>query len=223
MKTTPLRSDGSTISSLDQRSITMLWMMIGMLLVATALSLTAQPALSSAGGLVGHWNFDEGSGPVAADSSGFGNDGQLADGTEWYHDLSQTPPHPFGLRFDGMNDHVNVGNSPSLNPSDEITLAAWVAPYDLSASGEIIAKSNGTDPQYYLRVQAGGKIRFGIGATVLNGNSTLSPFQWHLVAGTYDGATMKIYVDGVLDMVMSKNGPMHDNGVDVSIGCRRFP
>ena len=149
MKTTPLRSDGSTISSLDQRSITMLWMMIGMLLVATGLSLTAQPAPSSvAGGLVGHWNFDEGSGLVAADSSGFGNNGQLADGTAWW--LNQDPAHPVALFFDGVNNHVNVGNSPSLNPSDQITLVAWVAPYDLSASGEIIAKSNGTDPQYGL-------------------------------------------------------------------------
>ena len=214
MKTTPSRIVGSKLSLLGQSTTRMLWTMIGMLVVATALSLTAQT-----GGLVGHWNFNEGSGPVAADSSGNGNDGQLADGTGWLQNHARPP---FVLFFDGVNDHVNVANSPSLNPSDEITLAAWIAPYDVSASGEIIAKSNGTDPQYYLRVQAGGKIRFGIGATVLNGNSTLSPFQWHLVAGTYDGATMKIYVDGVLDTVMSKNGPMHDNGVDVWIGCRRF-
>jgi len=121
--------------------------MIGMLVVATALSLTAQTALTSAGGLVGHWNFDEGSGLVAADSSGYGNDGRLADGTVWLQDQARPP---FVLFFDGLNNHVNVGNSPSLNPSDQITLVAWVAPYDLSASGEIIAKSNGTDPQYGL-------------------------------------------------------------------------
>jgi hypothetical protein len=33
---------------------------------------------------------------------------------------------------------------------------------------------------------------------------------------------MKIYVDGALDAMMSKNGQMHDNGVDVWIGCRHF-
>ena len=220
MKTTSLRIISSTPNSFGQRSNTMLVTLLGMLLVATALSLSAQPASSSAaGGLVGHWNFDEGSGSVTADSSGFGNDGQLAEGTTWWQSPSLAR---VALFFDGANDHVKVRNSPSLNPSDEITLAAWIAPYDLSGSGEIIAKSNGTDPQYYLRVQAGGKIRFGIGGTVLNGNTTLSPSQWHHVAGTYDGSTMKIYVDGGVDAVMNKNGPMHDNGVDVWIGCRRF-
>jgi hypothetical protein len=158
---------------------------------------------------------------VAADSSGFGNDGQLMDGPSWW-ELNRYPPQG-ALFFDGVHNHVNVGNSPSLNPSDEITLAARIAPYDLSVSGEIIAKNNGTDPQYYLRVQAGGRIRFGIGATVLNGNTTLSPSRnFQLVAGTYDGSTMKIYVDGVLDAVMNKNGPMHDNDIDVWIGSRHF-
>ena len=56
---------------------------------------TAIVALSSAGGLVGHWNFDEGSGPVAADSSGYGNQGQLLDGPQW----QTTQQRPVALLF----------------------------------------------------------------------------------------------------------------------------
>ena len=33
--------------------------------------------------LVGYWNFDEGSGEIAKDRSGNGNDGTLENGTEW--------------------------------------------------------------------------------------------------------------------------------------------
>jgi hypothetical protein len=102
MKTTSLRILGSTLSWFAQRTNTMLWTMLGMLLVGTALSLNAQPTLS---GLVGHWNFDEGSGLVTADSSGYGNAGRLADGTVWLQNQARPP---FVLFFDGVNDHVNV-------------------------------------------------------------------------------------------------------------------
>ncbi|MBI3416211.1 MAG: hypothetical protein HY043_13025, partial [Verrucomicrobia bacterium] len=218
MKTILLGIVGSALNLWAQRSTRMLRARIGMLVVATGLPLTPQPAFSSVGGLVGYWKFDEWVGPVAMDASGCGNHGLLQGNAQW----QSTRQHPVALLFDGVNASVNVGNATSLNPTDQITLAAWIAPYDLRASGEIIAKSNGTDPQYELRVQAGGKIRFGISGEVLDGNLTLSLANWHLVAGTYDGSTMKIYVDGVLDAFMSKSGPMHDNGVEVLIGSRAF-
>jgi len=67
-----------------------------------------------------------------------------------------------------------------------------------AASGEIIGKENIINNQYYLRLQVGGKIRFSVAGTLLNGTTTLSPNTWYLATGTYDGATMKVYVNGVL-------------------------
>jgi hypothetical protein len=50
-------------------------------------------------GLVGWWKFDEGSGTVAYDSSGNGNDGNLTNGPTW-----TTGKIGGALSFDGVND-----------------------------------------------------------------------------------------------------------------------
>ena len=54
-------------------------------------------------GLVGWWKFDEGSGTVAYDSSGNGNDGNLTNGPTW------TAGKIGGaLSFDGVNDYLKL-------------------------------------------------------------------------------------------------------------------
>ena len=55
------------------------------------------------GGLVGWWKFDEGSGSVAYDSSGNGNDGNLMNGPTWTAGKIRG-----ALSFDGMNDYVLI-------------------------------------------------------------------------------------------------------------------
>src|SRR5690349_16688012 len=68
--------------------------------------------------VVGYWKLDDGTGTVAADSSGQGNNGTLVNGPTW------TAGKVGGaLQFDGVNDVVDVPNSPSLNISGGITLA----------------------------------------------------------------------------------------------------
>jgi hypothetical protein len=68
-------------------------------------------------GLVGWWKFDEGSGTVAYDSSGNGNDGNLTNGPTW-----ETGKINGAISFDGLNDYVNLpvksypfGNSASVS------------------------------------------------------------------------------------------------------------
>ena len=53
-------------------------------------------------GLVGWWKFDEGSGTIAADSSGNGMDGTLVSDPAWRQDGSPVPI-----------DHKDGGNGPS--------------------------------------------------------------------------------------------------------------
>ena len=45
--------------------------------------LVVSSTAGAASGLVGWWRFDEGSGAVAGDSSGLGNDGTVKGGTQW--------------------------------------------------------------------------------------------------------------------------------------------
>ncbi len=72
--------------------------------------------------LVAWWKFDEGSGIVAADSSGFGYDGKLngMDDSDWVDGIMGK-----ALEFDGVNDYVTVP-SPDLVGTNTLTLTAWI-------------------------------------------------------------------------------------------------
>ena len=60
-------------------------------------------ASTASADLVGHWKLDDGSGTVAADSSGNGHNGTLQGNPQWIEGL-------FGmaLEFDGSPDRVDV-------------------------------------------------------------------------------------------------------------------
>ncbi|MBI3231684.1 MAG: fibronectin type III domain-containing protein [Candidatus Doudnabacteria bacterium] len=187
------------------------------------LFLRTQPA-SSAPNLVAEYHFDETSGTTTADSSGNGNNGTLVNGPVW------TTNGKIGsaLVFDGVNDYVDAGNSPSLNPANQITIAAWAKPSSIAQSQFIVAKDNvpaGT-LQYFLRFQGSSGVRFAIRTSVDNYFTVSTPTAiatntWYHVVGVYDGSTMKVYVNGTLLGSTNVSGLMANNGVNVRIGRRQ--
>ena len=79
--------------------------------------------------------FDEGTGTVAADKSGNGNNGPLK-GAQWVQLAKGC-----ALNFDGTASLVEVRNSPSLCMGDStFTVEMWVKPADLSKSQVFISK-----------------------------------------------------------------------------------
>jgi hypothetical protein len=86
-------------------------------------------------GLVGAYGFDEGSGTSAADSSGSGPAGELADGAKWTNDGR----YGSGLEFDS-NGWVSVPDRDSLDVTTGMTLEAWVDPTELGAWRTVITK-----------------------------------------------------------------------------------
>jgi len=77
-------------------------------------------AADPAGSLVGQWRFDEGSGTTAYDSSGRSPDGTI-NGATWVEGLSGK-----ALRFDGVDDYVEIPDVPQLNGVTEATFCYWV-------------------------------------------------------------------------------------------------
>jgi len=69
--------------------------------------------------LVGRWRFDEGSGTIAYDSSGQGNDGTLVGGATWV-----TGRFGGGLELDGTSGYVSVPDFELT--TDSITFAIWL-------------------------------------------------------------------------------------------------
>lgn len=114
------------------------------------------------------------------------------------------------LEFDG-NDRVTLPNSESLNPS-EITVECRVnfarLAIDWPNSGvrcqELIGKgADETSGSYHLRQNRGGpNLQFQIGEVGHGWNvEALAPLEistWYHVAGTYDGTTIRVYLDGDL-------------------------
>jgi hypothetical protein len=173
-------------------------------LIATVSLFASAPA--AAAPLVGEWKFDEGGGQVAADSSPSGLSARLgtAAGPDdadpaWVPGLSGS-----ALRFDG-GDAVVVPDSPALEPA-RISVEAWVrregtpGHYAYVLSKGSVGCVTGS---YGLYTGAGGGMAFyvSVGSSSYVLSPAAAPGQvwdgaWHQVVGSYDGQSVRLYVDG---------------------------
>lgn len=109
------------------------------------------------------------------------------------------------LGLDGNNDFADCGNHSSLDiTGTSITLEAWVYSTSFTTNvwqGNVVNKSGNGDFGYMLRVGNNGQVNFNIGNGAWNEinspTGTVALNTWHHIAGTYDGTTMRLYVDGV--------------------------
>jgi endo-beta-N-acetylglucosaminidase D len=113
----------------------------------------------------------------------------------------------FALQFDGVDDFLNCGNGSSLQISgNKITLEAILNVNEFKSqpfAGSVIVKDQESNSSgYMIRCGGNGIINFNIGNGSWHEISTpvnsVQLNQWHHVAATYDGASMKIYIDGEL-------------------------
>jgi hypothetical protein len=163
------------------------------------------------------WHFDEGSGSIAYDETTNDYDGTITN-AQW------TIEGQFGnaLVFDGDGDYVctemvNLG----LDKTTELTLEAWIMP-EVNSIDQIIVIQNGP---FVLRMTPEGKLLAGVytikeyGTCKWNwvtGDTVVSPNEWHHVAMTYDGAELKVYLDGNIDGSVAAEGGLHTLwGVDL--------
>ena len=90
--------------------------------------------------LVAHWQLDEGAGFVAQDSSpSESSDGQLMNGPTWVVDGIIGG----GLRFDGIDDYIDVGDPPILRLTSSMTLAVWMYAERLQQANTLITRNAG--------------------------------------------------------------------------------
>jgi hypothetical protein len=152
-------------------------------------------------GPVAAWDFDAGQGEVLRDRVG------SAHGT--IHGASWVPVGTgYALRFDGVDDWVEFGNPAALSPATAMTLEAWVLPEKIPGAGEpgIVGKAYGN---FVLTYYTDGKCWWYTGQSGTNTKAAVAPGAWHHVVGTYDGATLTLYVDGELaDRQPAKTGPI---------------
>lgn len=176
--------------------------------------------------MAGYWRFDEETGNMAYDFSGSNNDGTLKPlGSEptWVDGKSGK-----ALSFDGNNDYVSVNDSVSLNITGQISIEAWIKPPTTINSANSNMRVVDKQHAYYLLFDypsANGKLKLvlRIGGSFVNVPSTTNNWnagQWYHIVGTYDGSTMKIYVNGALENSKPQTGNIEATNYKLFFGTR---
>ncbi len=110
-----------------------------------------------------------------------------------------------GGSFNGSNSYIPLASPIVLNNA---TYATWVK---TTAGGQINAAylpnvSGGNSyVELALAVDQAGKVQFLEGypfvghGTIINSNTSVNDGNWHLIVGTREGGTYKVYVDGNLE------------------------
>lgn len=153
-------------------------------------------------GLLGYWNFDESDGLVAKDASGNGHDGALKNSPERVKGVIGK-----AVRFDGHDDHIDLGNPPELDFTGPITMAAWIRPEGLGGKANdimsILAHGPTLAPRkadVFLRLKLH-KYEAGSWTGPENTVSFEAPEEdlerWVHIAGVYDGQAWRLYRNGV--------------------------
>jgi hypothetical protein len=170
--------------------------------------------------LVAWWRLDEGSGMMAFDSSGNGNDARFEGAPEWVEDGK------FGkaLKFNGSSDYLAAPDSESLDINgDQLSIAAWVNGEDWPAANHIVRKiaDTGTSAIYMIRVQPDTVrvyLSTSAGETIVQGTTVLPTNEWVHLALTYDGTEARIYVNGQLDVSSNVSGEVSESNNELRIG-----
>lgn len=119
------------------------------------------------------------------------------------------------IKFNGSSQYVDCG---IINLSGSaITLQGWVKVSAFKSASPYISSLIGTEqPGSTALVRFGDAtvaankvqfvLKFGSTFSKLASNSTLNTNTWYHIAATYDGSSMKIYINGILDASMSVSG-----------------
>jgi hypothetical protein len=174
--------------------------------VATATTVTV--TVNNVAGLVGAWGFEEGSGTTTADASGHGLTGTLTNAT-W----STAGKYGNALSFNGTNAMVTIADNALLHLTGAMTLEAWVRPTSLSAWRTILLKEAGTDESYAIygnddTNRPGGWAFVNGTYYSARGTAKLTNTTWTYLATTYDGTTLRMYVNGTLKASTAVSGNM---------------
>ena len=164
---------------------------------------------NSTTGLVLYNKFEDGPGQNTTTSE-VGPNGLLYNlnaTTDWISGSSLECCYPIGsaLKFDGLNDRVDLGNSmnATFDSLNVITLEAWVNPSTLNQNGTIIGNFTSSNQMQFLLRRTGNQFSFLVkeGATVKTVNSGAASATlnvWQHVAGVWNGNNIRIYIDGKL-------------------------
>ncbi len=176
--------------------------------------------------LVGSYSFDEGTGTRITDASGRNNHGTLINPRI---DTWNTGHSGGGLFLPGIPGtdatYVDLGNPSDFQLTNKFTFAAWVYSTAPDNDAPILAKEDlGFGTSYWFGVFYNG---FGTLCDVdgwwgwdLERRNVPVPVwnQWNHLAATWDGITLRQYLNGVLVDSVPFSGPIANTASNLTIG-----
>jgi hypothetical protein len=182
--------------------------------------LSSLSAKSISDGLIGYWPFNGNANDESGNSDGVVNGPTLT--TDRFGSANSA------YNFDGINDFIRVLDNSTLRP-EKISLVAWVK--TSSRLGIILGKTNfanANNEQYALSLdsrKAPLEVLFGIkqNSNCLPSSgwrnsgtiNSISDNKWHFIVGTFDGTSLKLYIDGAL---VNTNNSLPTNKIDGCVG-----
>src|SRR5581483_1743283 len=178
--------------------------------------------------LTGHWTFDEGSGTVAADSSGGGHPLTLQGGASWGPGVVG----PSALLVNG-NQQYAAAAGPVIDTTQSFTVSAWVNLNNTNGYQTFVSQDGSQVSGFYLQLR-GDTHRFsfthiaydspsGLGTIAGASGVIPQPGEWYLVTGVYNASksTISLYVNGALQDTESFSGSWEASG-PLAVGRGKF-
>jgi hypothetical protein len=174
---------------------------------------SAEPSDPLKNRLVGYWPLDD----DILDYSGNNHNGYLIGAP------TQTVGKVNGAYAFSVTNYIGVSNTAALNVSTALTFAAWVYRTSSASMGIAAKRVQGSDNSYELWHLATDIPTFSIwvsnAQTAVESTNTVLANNWGYIVGTYNGAEMNIYVNGVKSAsTITKTGPIDTTTDRFNIG-----
>ncbi len=164
-----------------------------------------------------HWTAGEGAGTTTQDSTGLGHTGTFAGTAAWV----KTGRFTNAYSFDGTAGNiVSTASTTDLKPA-AISILAWVNPAAAGSYPMFVSKQ-GASSGYELRMHASAlTAELAINDAVVATDTTpMVVGTWYFLVGTYDGANLRIYKDGVQVGSFAYTTALAGNNNALAIGDR---
>lgn len=131
-------------------------------------------------------------------------------GSTWF-DLTPVPANGVGTGFGGGVDWprfdgaqwVTIGQPSKLALTGNMSFVAWSSQDSGTSGFERVMSRGAASPLIFSLKDSNGHpfilVKVSGAAKSIEGSSVINDGEWHMIAATYDGAKLKLYVDGALD------------------------
>ncbi len=177
-------------------------------------------ALAAAGSEIGWWKFD---GNLTDSSTNANN------GTGVGSPTFATGKAGQAVSLNGTSQWVSVADANSLDFTTGMTLAAWIRPtVTINTTQDVIKKASTTGTivnGYELSLSSAGKVfvRLNNNAATRVDSLTSYPLNntaWMHIAATYDGANLRLYINGTLEGTVATTTPIAVNSLPLALGAQ---